>query len=203
MSLVRSALHLRTGETTAAEAISSWLRHYRVGGTDFSDAFEACVYLLEQSEQTPDLAFVGTDWLTPDEFPIIRYIHETWPGVGVIVYGDGGELPPQESGALLWRCRSVDALRQLLAESPSVLLQRLRQRNGDDVAPLPKSEPEASVGPLPQPAPEQSCKQAPTRIPDRACGPRRYPRADERNSLASRSVLTAEELAALLHDEPE
>ena len=95
MSLVRSALHLRTGETTAAEAISSWLRQYRVGGTDFSDAFEACVYLLEQSEQAPDLAFVGTDWLTPDEFPIIRYIHETWPGAGVIVYGDGGELPPR------------------------------------------------------------------------------------------------------------
>ena len=189
MSLVRSALHLRTGETSAAEAISSWLRQHRVGGTDFSDAYEACVYLLEQSEETPDLAFVGTDWLTPDEFPIIRYIHETWPGVGVIIYGDGGELPPQESGALMWRCGSVDALRQVLADSPANVLQRLREHRGDDVALLPTSEQRADCAPAPGPG--------------TAGGARRYPPPDERNSLASRSVLTAEELAALLDDKTE
>lgn len=132
MAVVRTAVHLRAGEPGAAQAVDDWLRRQGISCTDFADAYEACVYLLENHERVSELAFVGADWLTPDEYAIIRYISATWPGVGVIVYCGTTEIPLCECGPSTRVCTPA-ALGRLLALTPDQLLHALRQPPAEDL----------------------------------------------------------------------
>ena len=199
MATVQTAVHLRTGEPSAAEAIDAWLRRHGVGGTDFGDAYEICTYLVQQSSQVPDLAFVGTDWLAREEFAIVGYIRATWPGVGLVVYSSNGEAPPCESGPLVRVCRAPDALKRLLTDSPQLLLRRLREQAGEDLSRGPelsaenaavRSSPSVSAGERMN-AESRSTSMRPREQPS---GLKIPPSSDQ----GPRSILTREELSALL-----
>ncbi|MGD8453755.1 MAG: hypothetical protein PVJ57_18230 [Phycisphaerae bacterium] len=128
--MVRSAIHVRTGEADTAEVVDAWLRQHQIVGVDFADAYEACVHLLEESERIPDVAFVGLDWLAPEELGIVRYIGETWPGTVLIVYRHNGNAPPYEGVVPVHFCRSTEALQQLLTDPPDRVLRRAREGFG-------------------------------------------------------------------------
>ena len=207
MSAVRTAIHLRTGESHAAEEISAWLRDHRVEVTGFSDAYDLCVHLLQHSAEIPDLALVGADWLSPGEFAIVRYLRETWPGVGIVVYSSGGETPPCEPGPLTRVCRSSHALRQLLSESPERTLSRLRQEaslEAPQAAARSRADRPAAIRETPSqtPASAPGASAAKPNGPpidrdEQADGSKPGPAADQ----PPRGILTDEELSALLDDE--
>lgn len=122
---VRSAVHLRAGDTVAADDIDRWLRAYGVEATVFGDAFDACVFLLEHAEHVPDLILVGTDWLPADERQILDYLADTWPGAGFLLYGNGGMPISMPANSAAFVCRGQAALRAMLDESPDALWGKL------------------------------------------------------------------------------
>lgn len=211
MSSVRNVLHIRTGQRAAAEAIDAWLYDHGVDVLPFSDVYDACTHLLKGYESVPDLALVGTDWLSEDECRIIRYVRETWPRVGLIIYGLARDTFVADFSPLSRTCRSQHALQRLLAQSPHDVLRDLTGESASyrEVAPPPE----------PEPAP-------PTTMPELSLTPRHNKR-DERTTddgddsngqhdtveqdqrpperlgdvpevQPPRAILTAEELSALL-----
>ena len=206
MSGVRRAIHIRTGPPTTADAVDRWLRADNVEVVGLSDAYAACVHLLRQYENVADLALIGTDWLDTQEIRIVHYIRQTWPRIGVVMYGTGLN-PTAESTPLTRVCSNDAALRKLLTQSPTAVLDALtreaqvafgevfrvtgkrRDLNGAR-AEAPKTAP-------PRPA-------SPRKLVKRTVEPESESRSDAPGRLfmdmpdPSPAMLTAEELAALL-----
>lgn len=198
---VHRAFHIRTGQRAAGEAIDAWLSRHEVETISVADVYEACVYLLKHYECVPDLALLGTAWLTEDELSIVRYIRETWPRVGVVIYGGAAETPAFDSSPFTRICRSQAALERVLAEPPAHLLQQLCQQAAP-ARPLP-----AAPGlrrevdePLRRPPAAHETRPAdptegPQAIGDAPGGPAKASSAETDPPYAP---LTAEELSALL-----
>jgi hypothetical protein len=124
-----TALHIRTGDPGAGEAIDAWLTASGFDALNCADAYEACVHLLRRAEQVPELIFIGVDWLAPDEHEILRYARETWPAVGMVIYG--APQPPSAARLPLSRCCGSRAeLAALLAESAGTLIDRFARAAG-------------------------------------------------------------------------
>lgn len=132
MPAVRSAIHVRTGQRASVEAIDAWLARHHVDTTPLDDVYGACVHLLKQYEQIPDLVLVGSDWLSRDELTLVSYVRHTWPRSGIVVYGDTTPMPSFDFLPLVLICHGAAALRELLAASPADLVQRL----GEQLEPL-------------------------------------------------------------------
>jgi len=186
---VRNALHVRTGQPAAAGALDAWLDRHGVERTAFDDVYSACVHLLTQYERVPDLVFVGADWLLEDEFGILRYLRETWPRVGIVVYGRTDISPALHVAPLVCACPTQAALDRLLAETPARLLERLCAESSQ-LWTAPKRleserRPDAIETHAP-PAQRVTCAAPALSEPD-----------------PPRALLTAEELAALLDDPDE
>lgn len=133
---VRSAIHVRTGQRGAVEAIDAWLSRHQVAVVPLGDAYQACVYLLKHYQRIPDLALIGADWLADDEIDIISYLRHTWPRTGVLVYGSSPQTPLCELLPLTRTCRGEAALRELLACTPAELLSELCTELAATGAPL-------------------------------------------------------------------
>jgi len=221
---VRRAVHIRTGQPAAAEAIDAWLSDHDVEVLACADVYEACVHLLREYHNVPEMVVIGTDWLAPDELAIVRYARETWPRAAIVVYGAGAS-PAPEASPLTIACGSDAALRTVLADSPAQLLERLCLRTvtvpADDLLPTRAATPTPEYGPVfpplrPTPAGAPTVTRSPdgsrTRVSAPGCAP---PDCDRRASRgrgalatrppltlsstdAARSILTAEELSALL-----
>lgn len=191
---VRSAIHVRTGQRASVEAVDAWLAQHGVETVAFDDPYDACVHLLRQYEQIPDLALIGTDWLAEDEANIIAYVRQTWSRAVVVVYGATQETPRFDVLPLTRTCRGEAALRRILAEPPADLVRRMYAQ----VAPL-------RLAPSPPAVARAVAADAPAgRLPNKE-GPDKTPRTSpERLGLnlsatePPRCILTAEELAALL-----
>ena len=121
-----TAIHIRSGEPGPGRLIDRWLEAHHVPVRDFADAYEACVYLVQHPSATPDLAFVGTDWLLPEEWPIVRYLHETWPGLGLIIYASRSVPGLPEGAALRSVAASARTLESILELEPDNLLRGMR-----------------------------------------------------------------------------
>lgn len=117
------ALHVRTGEPSTADAVDAWFRAHAIEPLGCVDAYEACVHLLMNAAHVPDLVFVGADWLAPDEQIIIRYARETWPAVGIVVYG-GPPAAPLGSLPRMRVCSSRGDLAAVLSGPPSALIEQ-------------------------------------------------------------------------------
>jgi hypothetical protein len=203
----QKAIHLRTGDRATDGAISAWLERHGVEIVACADAFEACVFALTHSAATPDLALVGADWLAPDEHAIIGYLRETWPGVTTVVYGGAPAVAGFEAGPLtLVRC-SAAAVRRMLAGAPSALLEesvralRAQVSPDDGWRPRPQAPPPAGTAPA-----RPAVRTQDTHVP----GDRPAARVTGQGSempggprpATRQTILTQEELAALLEDDP-
>lgn len=203
---MRSAIHLRTGEPSAAEAVEAWLHDHQVDSTLFLDAYDACVYLLQHSDQVPDLAFVGIDWLAPDELSIIRLIRETWPGSGIVVYASTDEAPPFQPAPPACICRTPAALLQLMTEPPAQVVRRLREQAALAAAHTPEPQTAGTPARTPRksPDPKPSAKPPAKRGKPHTTTPSGG-QTDAAKSAPPgappRSMLTNDELSALLDDE--
>lgn len=123
------AMHVRTGDPASAGVVDDWLRAHDVRIVDCADVYDACVQLIQQAELVPDLVFIGADWLEADEQQILRYVRDTWPAVGVVVYGQ----PPQaftERIDRLQLCVSRTDLERLLDRAPPELVAKLDADTG-------------------------------------------------------------------------
>lgn len=205
MYAVRKAIHIRTGQRARADMVDEWLTDHDVEIVALADVYEACVYLLKHYDQVPDLALVGADWLSASEFAIVRYIRETWPPVGVVVYGGSPDAPAYDFSPLVLTCRSDQALEGLWRRTPTDVLCRLAGEAMPRTVPRPRPEPPHTPASRPT-----SNMDAP---PPLRTGPTGRS-ADEPDGLTPRepaqeaavpprAVLTAEELAALLEGRDE
>lgn len=194
MAQVHTAIHLRTAEPDVAGIVDAWLCQHAVATVALADVYEACVYVLQQHADTPDLAFVGADWLGPNDIVILSYLRETWSSTAIVVYSSGQRSLVSEPGARHRVCSNPEALRGLLADPPERLLQDWRAgfaANGRHAKLV------STGGGLGSPAPQRA--PTPQNMP---------PSVDENPGLRSvvpevdppRSILTHEELSALLDE---
>lgn len=204
MTECRQVVHLRSGEPGTADAISGWLRRHGATVVELPDAFEACVFALTHSATTPDLAFVGADRLGDDEWAIVGYLRQTWPGLVTVIYADRPIAPPIAPGPRTLLIRPTEALRRMLAEPPSALLCRVEQP-APTVPPPPDDWP-ATMQPE---APAASASAArPTTVaqsvgPERPLRQAQPPRPGMTDPAYRQIILTREELAALLDEDDE
>ena len=209
----KKAIHLRTGDRGTDGAISAWLERHGVEVVTCADAFEACAFALTHSAATPDLALVGADWLAPDELAIIGYLRETWPGVTTVVYGSAPATAGFEATPLTVVQRSATAVQRMLADAPGALLEeslkalRAQTPLDDGWRPQPKTPPAAE---LQLPAAGTAFTRPPIQTRDAdALGSELTPRLAGQDSEveggprppARQTILTQEELAALLKDD--
>jgi len=181
---VQSALHVRTGQRTSAVALDAWLSRHEVAVVGVEDVYEACVYLLKNYEQVPDLVLIGMDGLAEDEAAIIGRVRDTWPRAGIVIYGRPGAFAVPCVAPPVQVCCTTEALDRLLSQTPAQLLgaMDLPSRSWSDVsAPPSKAE----------------------RLEGRVQPTGRRNRDEEVSGADDRPLpLTREELAALL-DDPE
>lgn len=195
MTTVRSAIHIRTGQRSATAEVDQWLARYGLAVRACDDAYAACVMLLREFREIPDLAFVGTDWLAVDEHQIVTYLRQTWPPVGIVVYGEARDAPVPDVLPLVTTCCGAVELAAWLRLDPAEVYERLARTLG----PSP-----AGGGTMAAPEAPRTPVAAPTGLP--TFRPAR-PAVDDRPAPAGlriapaappRTLLTAEELAALL-----
>lgn len=200
------AIHLRTADRGADDAIAAWLHRHDVEVVDCADAFDACVAALTSPHEAPDLALAGVDWISPNESAVLGYLRETWPGIIIVIHGASAATAGYPSSPLTLVCRTGDALREVLASPPGALRARLTETrrfvetcDKEWRAPPPRfsipelrptKEPQAPDNPATKDSSDERAKPVERRVepPMPASPPARV------------TSLTAEELAALLED---
>ncbi len=216
-----SAIHICTGQRATGRAVEAWLAEYGVETVRFDDVYEACAYLLKHYDRVPDLVLVGIDWLAPSEFNIVPYIRQTWPRVGMVVYGATTNAPLFDALPYVLTCSSAAALRSILGRSPNDLAGRLY---GQHTAAVPvvvgaahaqpavvPHAPAAPTTPAPLPATrtvEREGTAAATPVIEREAAREETAEAAAQRPVTKsqmdipqappRAILTAEELSALL-----
>ncbi len=118
-------IHLRTGDAAIDDRIAAWLRRHAATVVECADAFEACVVAIKHRQPPPQLAFIGADWLAPDEFSILGYLRETWPTIGIVVTGSPRVIATFPASPRTHICRSEAMLQQMFASTPAVLYEQL------------------------------------------------------------------------------
>lgn len=192
---MRRAFHLRGGQRVMVERIDAWLAEHGFEVAGCADALDACTHLLRNTEQQPDLVFIGSDWFAPEDYEIVGYVREAWPTAGIVVYGQALDPQPFAAPDLCVYCASRSALRNLLDKTPEGLLKLLRQlapRRGEKLVQPQLSLPTEQLG-APPPA------SRPQRAPQ--SGTPATKDGHEPGHATPSGLLTPEELAALLSDE--
>lgn len=162
--------------------------------TDLADVYEACVHLLRRCDQIADLAFLGADWLTDEEFGLVAHIRQTWPQTAVVVYG-GAPAPVRVDLLPLTRgCYGRAALEALLTSSPARVVEGLLPERAPVEASRTLVTPAVAAVRTPRAAPAAG-EPSVTR--------RDAPEFELPRTEALRSILTAEELSALLDQRDE
>ena len=212
MEPCQKAIHLRTGDRGTDGAIAAWLERHGVEVVACADAFEACTIALTHSAAAPDLALIGADWLAPEELAISSYFRETWPELTIVIYGSASATAGFEATALTHVCRSAAAVRRMLAATPGALVEESRGAlktlaTLDDGwrpqldAPLATGAAAVEEAVLPRPANRMqatNARDADITPPD---GEQPPATTAGQPAPASQTILTREELAALLEDE--
>ncbi len=207
------AIHLCTGDRGTDGAISTWLDCHDVEIVSCADPFEACVLALTDDAVPPDLALIGIDWLPPDEYSIISYFRETWPGLTIVVYGNTPTIVEFEKMPLTIVCRCANEIRRMLANTPGMLVKRSleamqAQSPADDRWRPQPTEPVRAAELRPLEAPPAIRPSIKTKKMETA-GADPSPKADEQDvdkvieprPPITQAILTREELAALLEDD--
>ncbi len=200
---VRRAIHIRTGQSASIAAVDTWLTRHELEVARFDDVYSACVHLLTNYERIADLALVGADWLADDEFNIITYIRQTWPRTAIIVYGASDKTPIYDVLPLMRTVRRQAALDELVAQNPADVVTELARRAVRSDAPTivpatPAAQPEAgSITDSARAAVEAENRNSDSTSHDtRESRPEQSP--SDNGGIAPRSILSAEELSALL-----
>lgn len=196
-------MHIRTGQRATADTVDAWLSRHGVEVVAPADVYDACAQLLLEFDRIADLVLIGTDWLAPDDLRIVRYIRETWPRSAIVLYGGGAETAGAELTPFVWPCRTGADLARLVAAPPADVLRHL----AEEALPRTLTGPSAELPALRRPPVGDPPGHVPPVRPDSRGRPQA---AASDGSVAlgggpgrvaaetPRSLLTAEELAALL-----
>lgn len=128
MTQVTRAFHLRGGQRTTVDLVDGWLNQHALEVWGCADSFQACTQLLTAAGDPVQLAFLGVDWLGPDELAIVDYVRETWPRAGMVIYGSApfGSLQAPD---LAVYCGSRAALQAALDHTVDGLIAYLRRQS--------------------------------------------------------------------------
>ncbi len=137
------AVHLCTGRADHASRLDAWLASHDVPVYRCDDPFRLCVLILRQPELVPDLAFLGGGGLQGDDWAVLGYLYETWPHLGVVIYGEPSLRVPEQS---LFTCRTEDEWQHITSGTPAALRDAIRRARG-----LPTSRPAVDVTGIPAP----------------------------------------------------
>ncbi len=203
---------MRTGDRATDGAIARWLQDHGVEVTHCADSYEACVVALSQDGPPPDVAFIGADWLAPDETAIIAYFHESWPELPIVVHGSARATSGFHSSKQTRVCRSPEVLRHMLADSPDALTAEHRVHA--PVSPLSEQPDPRQVVPTIAPRladledleiPRPTIRTQDAEPPAAECVPRITGLDTDAppalGTPATHDILTREELEALLADD--
>lgn len=202
-------LHLRTADRGADEAIASWLQSHDTEVIECADPFDACLAALAADEPAPELALVGLDWVSPDDFTVVGYFRESWPGIVVVFYGSPRVAASFPAAPLTIVCRTAESFEELLRGSPAALRSRCSdahrptRRILDDwratpPAPAPNASPPSELADFPPPASSNNAGDSPPRnveypppptviaVDEVTAPPDRIPPADKRTSATVR-----------------
>ena len=207
------AIHLRTGDRGTDGAISTWLDCHDVEVVTCADSFDACVQALTELASAPDLALIGIDWLPPDEYSIIHYLRETWPGLTMVLYGSTPMIVEFGKMPLTIACRGAADIRRMLASTPGALVKQshaalpAQSTSSEQWLPRPAESAQFAEAPPLEAPPTQPAKIITKRADTTGAVPsHQVGEPDADSAMTSRppitqAILTREELAALLEDD--
>jgi hypothetical protein len=115
VAIAREAIVVRTGRAVESDLICHYLRDSSVSVVECRDAIDACLHILRNPEAAPQIAFIGADWLAREEFALAGYMHQAWPGILIVLHGDGADKAPIEHGRGAIVCATTAELSQLLS----------------------------------------------------------------------------------------
>jgi hypothetical protein len=161
--------------------VDDWLRAHAVHRIAFDDVYDACLHLLREPQPVPLLVFIGSDWLMPEELVIAQYARQVWSSTPCLVYGSEPRfaLHPSPFGEQVFRSRA--ALRELLQGPPEHVADQLRASTPTAATSVVAARPAAAGQPGQRDARPGLSISSPEDEPPR-------------------SILTNEELSALLDD---
>lgn len=200
---------MRSADRASDTAIETWLERHGVEVAPCADAFEACTFALTRRQPVPDLVVVGFDWLAVDERRVVEHLHEAWPTAVVVVHGNLHAIADFRGGSSMLVLRRPGDLQRMLAESPDALLERVGNAGQSDPPsprawrPNPELADVSSGSETPSPAdanPLDGHDKEPlaAAVPPPCAGLRSPDDSAEIRLTAPHTILTREELAALL-----
>lgn len=146
---VMRAIHLRTADRGADDAIASWLDGHGVEVIECDDPFDACVVALRYDGPPPRFAFIGLDWISPQEFSIAGRFREIWPEIILVLHGSPQAAAGFPAAPLTFVCRGGETLRNLLSAPPADLLARFKGARRTSTAPSERWRPAPSIADTP------------------------------------------------------
>jgi len=179
--------------------VDAWLTAAGVTTRRFDCPYDFCAALSTGAVRQPELVLIGTELLDDAELAIVEYVRRRWPDVPLVLYGRRCDAHWP-----LGRVLSLDspaALLEILRGSPDDLLRRIDERRRAQARVVEVvGRPARTVPAAPRPsavAPSADARPPATSNPPSARQPA-DPEAPITSSLPLRSLLSPEELAALL-----
>jgi len=200
----RDAIVIRTGQRAESDLVCARLSAAGVKVIECADAIDACVHILRFPDPAPHVVFIGTEWLSREDYALMGYLRQTWPGVLVVLHGEGYDTIPLDRSGPTAVCPTLADLKQLLSGGLDEMVEAARReasgvvrlRGAPRAVNIPQDAEGARVGSaVKDDGPEQSVADS-RRI--RSTVPREKPVAVGPNP--PRTILTEEELDALLRD---
>ena len=192
-------MHL-CSEPVSAARVDAWLAGAQVACRRFDCPYAFCAALSRGELAPPQLVLVGTDLLDESELGVVTYVRQCWPEAAVVVYGR--RCGPGCGGPVLW-LDSPAALYAALRQDPAVVAQSARRSAAAGRVLEVSSRPQSEIARPDLPRAESARPQV--------ASPRAEPADSETGTeppdpiisgSGLRSVLTPEELAALLEGPP-
>jgi len=152
----RRALHVRTGERWAVDAVEAWLTRHGLAVVGCADPYEACAMLAklagkmptppmgagataglpgtaqERWHAVPAVVCVGLDRLSGDEHELLTYVRRAWGQAPILIYGEPMVPLTVAPGGPTWWCCSRESLTAILARPPeSLAVEAFGDLSGD------------------------------------------------------------------------
>ncbi|HMQ15959.1 MAG TPA: hypothetical protein PKC49_08300 [Phycisphaerae bacterium] len=198
MAVDRQAVVVRTGQREQSDHICRVLRDAGVNPVECLDALEACLHLLRNPQPSPEAVFIGVDWLTREDQALAGYVRQTWPGVLIVLHGEGCDAVPA-AGRPTILCRTTAELARTLASAPEGLAVIGREQLGGGAQRL--SAGHATRGPaIDMAAPVECDPSARPAAADAATHAAVAVGPPDPGLEPPRTILTQDELDALLRD---
>jgi hypothetical protein len=117
-----------TGETLPVAQIDGWGAGRGLQIRRINDPYSAAAELSRPQREEPAMIWIGTDWLSMNEYCLVSCIRQRWSRVPIVLYGAYADEIDEALAPPLWRVVSDERIEQFL-KSPPAELELLLQRS--------------------------------------------------------------------------